>query len=300
MTVAICCVSPEGVVFGADSTASAMVQQGGFHYLNHNQKIFEIGRNSSLGIMTWGLASLGNLSHRTQIAQLGDDLSSKAPSSVFEVCELWIERFWPNYQNIAKAEINTVKKLDAKKSFDKSIGTPAPNMRSEDEERLYQQLKLGLVVGFCIGGYVEKNREPTAYSILFDPLKDRPTPEQISTKETRCWGTPKIFERIIHGIDFDMKAAILNSPHWTGNQSALDSLLTSHLLYFPDLPIRDAVDFVFSSVSSTIKTLKFSHLSQTCGGPIEIAVVTSDRNFRWVRHKEWDAAINEGHIPWKS
>jgi hypothetical protein len=31
-----------------------------------------------------------------------------------------------------------------------------------------------------------------------------------------------------------------------------------------------------------------------CGGPIEIAVISSDRKFRWVRHKEWDAAIAEG------
>jgi len=63
--------------------------------------------------------------------------------------------------------------------------------------------------------------------------------------------------------------------------------------------MRDAIDFVHSCISSTIKTLKFSHLSQTCGGPIEIAVITTDRDFRWVRHKEWDAAIKEGYASWK-
>jgi hypothetical protein len=59
------------------------------------------------------------------------------------------------------------------------------------------------------------------------------------------------------------------------------------------LPIRDAIDFVHSSIYSTIKALKFSQFPQVCGGPIEIAVITSDRPFRWVRHKRFDAAITE-------
>ena len=42
------------------------------------------------------------------------------------------------------------------------------------------------------------------------------------------------------------------------------------------------------------KAMKFSDLPQICGGPIEIAVITSDRRFRWVKHKTWDAAIMEG------
>jgi hypothetical protein len=35
-------------------------------------------------------------------------------------------------------------------------------------------------------------------------------------------------------------------------------------------------------------------LGANCGGPIEIAVITTDRRFRWVRHKDWDVAIAEG------
>jgi hypothetical protein len=60
------------------------------------------------------------------------------------------------------------------------------------------------------------------------------------------------------------------------------------------LPIRDAVDFVHACIYSTIKALKFSNFSQICGGPIEIATITTDRQFRWVRHKPWDAALTEG------
>ena len=60
------------------------------------------------------------------------------------------------------------------------------------------------------------------------------------------------------------------------------------------LPIREAIDFVHACIYSTIKAMKFSNFSQICGGPIEIAVITSDRRFRWVLHKDWDAAVLEG------
>ena len=58
--------------------------------------------------------------------------------------------------------------------------------------------------------------------------------------------------------------------------------------------MRDAIDYVHSAIYCTIKAVKFSTMAQVCGGPIEIAVITSDRLFRWVRHKPWHAAIVDG------
>jgi hypothetical protein len=42
--------------------------------------------------------------------------------------------------------------------------------------------------------------------------------------------------------------------------------------------------------------MKFSHMAPVCGGPVEVAVITTDRRFRWVRHKRFDAAIEEGGL----
>lgn len=297
MTIAVCCVSPEGIALGADSTTSYMAQGGGFHYLNHNQKIFEVGQKSALGILTWGLASVGSISHRTLVAQLGDVLNKSSPASVASACESWVDIFWPNYQTFWTTQIALVRSLDAKSPYD--AGAPlSADMRTDAEESTYQQLKMGLVVGFCIGGHILNDRTPTAFEMIFDPLSPhKPVPAPIS--ETRCWGAPKVFSRIVHGIDPEITQAIINSGKWSGTTKELETLMGEHQLYLPNLPMRDAIDFVHSCIASTIKTLKFSHLSQTCGGPIEIAVITSDRDFRWVRHKEWDAAIKEGHAEWK-
>lgn len=297
MTIAVCCVSPEGVVFGADSTASLMVP-GGFHYLNHNQKIFEVGAGSSLAAMTWGLASLGDLSHRTQIALFADKIVKNRPKSVIEMATVFIKQVWPTYLTSNHDEIAELKALDAKQPFE-VLSAGLPGKRTKHEEARYQQLKLGLVLGFCLGGWHPSDRKPCAYEIICDPLGVEPTPKPIAMGSTACWGAPKVFDRIVAGIDGEVKNAILSSGKWKGSEADLNALLTNHQLYLPMLPIRDAVDFVHSAVMSTIKTLKFSHLSQTCGGPIEIAVVTTDREFRWVRHKEWDVAIKEGHASWK-
>lgn len=110
----------------------------------------------------------------------------------------------------------------------------------------------------------------------------------------RFWGVPNMIDRLIGGFDNEIRNTIVTSPHWTGTVADYNALMSSHNLQHDSLPIRDAIDFVHTCIHSTIKSLKFSRYSQTCGGPIEIAVITSDRDFRWVRHKDWDAAITEG------
>jgi len=42
--------------------------------------------------------------------------------------------------------------------------------------------------------------------------------------------------------------------------------------------------------------MEFSHTAPVCGGPVEIAVITTDRSFRWVHHKRFDAAIRQGGL----
>ncbi len=88
---------------------------------------------------------------------------------------------------------------------------------------------------------------------------------------------------------------IFQSTKWTGSEKDLLDLVQASCLGQPrDLPIREAIDWVHASIYTTIKMLKFSHIAPVCGGPVEIAAITTDRKFRWVRHKSFDAAIGEG------
>jgi hypothetical protein len=98
--------------------------------------------------------------------------------------------------------------------------------------------------------------------------------------------------RVLFGIDPDLLDKIATSPHWTGGDAELLKVAQEFALGPPPmLPLREAIDWIYSCIQSTIKGMKFSRLPPFCGGPVEIAVVTSDRPFRWVRHKSLDVAL---------
>jgi hypothetical protein len=240
------------------------------------------------GIVIWGLGGLGSLSQRTVIAQFHDGLVGKPAKNVKEVAERWTDHVWAQYSPL----LQTCQGLNTKKPHDPTGNPPDPMARTKAEEEEFEQLKRGLVLGFFIGGYVFPSRIPEAFSINFDPLVGKPTPLQFP-----AWnfsGAPNMIKRLVFGSDDELRKDILASGKWSGTPQDLDALLAQHQLSTALLPIRDAIDFVHACISSTIKAMKFSSLAQVCGGPIEIAVITTDRPFRWVRHKEWDAAITEG------
>lgn len=293
MTIAMCYLSPEGVVLGADSTASISFSDG-FHYFNNAQKLFQIGEKSSLGMLTWGLGGIGGESYRTLIAELADDLEVSPAADVLDVACRWAQQFWASYIANLGYQINRLKALGAKAPFSPSV--PDPAARTKEEEDEYLNLSHGMVVGFCIAGAAGKDRRTRAFQIIFEPLLPHaPAPQEVFGAP--FWGAPNMIQRLIMGFDPALRNDLLNSGNWSGTESDLDAIIGKQVLSHAVLPIREAIDFVHTCVYSTNKALKFSSLNQICGGPIEIAVITTDRNFRWVRHKGLDAAIIEGERP---
>lgn len=111
----------------------------------------------------------------------------------------------------------------------------------------------------------------------------------------RFWGVPNMSARLLNGYDDNLRKAILNSGKWGGTPEELDNILKKQLLTHPPAPMRDAVDFTYSCILSTIKALKFLEYAQTCGGPIEIAVITVDRPFRCVTSSGMQLSLRETH-----
>jgi hypothetical protein len=288
-------LSPEGVVLGADSTASFQLADGP-HYFNNAQKLFEVGPvGSTLGMIVWGMGGLQESSHRTLIAQLADGFKgAKKPKTVGEVMNRWIDHFWAAYSKEQAGSIARVKSLDAMPAHDPNGQTPG--CRSEAEDSEYKALKLGLAVGFCIGGYILPDRTAHALFVVFEPLLPKPKAIALPMHGYGFWGAPIMVNRLLFGADERLKDAILKSGHWNGKDTDLDAVLSAYRLQHLRMPIRDAIDFVNAYILSTIKAFKFSSLAQICGGPIELAVIRTDRAFEWVRHKPWDAALEEGVV----
>jgi len=282
MTIAACYVSTEGVVLGADSTASWPNADGSMRHYNNAQKLFEVGETgSTLGIVTWGIGGLPGQGYRGLIADLSDSLLENCPNTTQEAAVRWRDIFWAKYSTLLQADLAVFHALQAK-----------PNRTPQEQQQLFD-LRSRLLVGFCIAGRVRADRRPSAFQVLFDPFAQLPpAPTALPLNQATFWGVPNMMERLLQGIDINVYNRILHSGHWNGSQQDLNAIIIPQMLNLPiELPLREAIDWIFSSIFVTIKSMKFSSLAAVCGGPIEIATVTADRRFRWVCHKGLDQAL---------
>jgi len=282
VTIAACYLSPEGVVLGADSTTSFMAPPGGVHHhFDFGQKIFQIGTDSTLGIAMWGLGNLVDVSYRTLIACFADELNSSPATDVEQVATRWNNYFWHAYTTSYATYIQRARDLDSNAN------------KTQPEQEELTGLRQQLSGGFCVGGYCLPDRTPRAFQIVYEPIFVAPQPTTpLQLGSLSFWGVPNLINRLIFGIDPNIFTAILNSGRWQGDSNDLSSLISQHW-HMPAgiLPLRDDIDWVHSLIYASIKGLKFSHIAPLCGGPVELAVISSDRHFRWVQHKRFGAAI---------
>jgi len=272
LTIAAAYLTSEGVVLGADSTITI---GNGVQMMNHNQKVFEIGQDSTFGLCTFGAGLIGATSHRTIAALLGDWVRAQAT---------------------------------------------APDTLSVANELAAMALRMAPVtpdfgVGYYVGGCDPMTREPKCFRVAigFDPqagaLTQVVTPLQ---RGANFSGQPKFFTRLFMGIDNELQQQLrtilgqmINAADPKAGEGQFDSVINALLPHFvaqgfTDLPVRDAIDYLHSILHVTIKAMKFKFGTPVCGGLVEIAVITTDRKFRWVLHKGFDSAIHD-HLnlrPW--
>jgi len=55
---------------------------------------------------------------------------------------------------------------------------------------------------------------------------------------------------------------------------------------FQLLPLQDAIDYAIFLIDTTIKFQRFTPMTPTCGGSIDIAVITHHSGFQWIKKKE--------------
>jgi len=280
----VCYLSLDGVVLGADSTGT-MSDGGRLQFLDHHQKVLEIGEKSTLGIVIWGLAGFGEKSYRTMVAEFADDLEAAPAASMSEVAQRWAQRFWAEYTGSLQAQIDRYAELVQKD----------PRSAEENEELATLD---GLSGGFCIGGRIRTDRTPHAFSVSYHPrMSGGPEIEELQYDVPLFWGVPNLLNRLFFGIDDSLFGRVIDSGKWNGTPNELFELVRDGMIRHPGrLPIREAIDWVYSSIFITIKAIKFSSIPPICGGPIEIAAITTDRPFRWVRHKRLDEGLRQATV----
>jgi hypothetical protein len=266
VTIAAAYLVSDGVVFGADSATTVSVKTpdgraGVLQVLNHTQKIFEVGENSRFGVCTWGAGSVGSVSHRTIIARLAEEINEE-----------------------------TTVEVAARKLGD-----------------IVEPLAKGIphfFVGYYLGGWHPKTHDPACFQIQIG--NDGKRVEPLGMGVCSFSGNPLIFTRVFRGFDARLPDLLLGElkglfPEGEARtnfdaifkrafEKATEPLVAAG---HKDLPIREALDFVYTYLHITIKTTKFMFGAPDCGGSIEIGFVSTDRRFRWGSHKGFASAILE-------
>jgi hypothetical protein len=284
MTIAACHVSPEGVVLGADSATTLTSDHQGTCHLDYAQKLFEVGpEGSSVGLVTWGLGQVGQESHRTVAAEVGFKHEANPYESMSAMASGLATAFWERYIAAYGDYVELSKTLAAK--------VTAGDATEAEQENLDRMFGI-LSGGYCLAGRVEEHGPVEAFTVMWAPHYTSPRVERVPDESPVFWGVSAIMERLIFGFDSPIISAILESGNWSGTEDELLEIITGNQLISPRLlPIREAIDWVHTVIHTTIRTTKFANWPHWCGGPVEIAVITTDRPFRWVRHKRLDAAI---------
>ena len=93
---------------------------------------------------------------------------------------------------------------------------------------------------------------------------------------------------VVHPSEIDI---ITYGALWAGQKTAITKIVNNPPILNADwntMPLKDAIDFAEFLIDMTIKYERFCDEIQTCGGPIDILVITKDEAF-WKQHKIFNA-----------
>lgn len=266
MTIAAGILAADGVVLASDSATSVVTADGHVSaVLPGGQKIFQLGMNRPYGFVFFGAASFGLQAYRDLLTTFDAQLGEENPP-----VEVLAHRF-----------------LDfAKQSWESSA-----EKYGFDPEPFPS-------AGFLIGGC---GSEESACSLARVVLRQETDEDESILHLSKPGafqfeGYPGAACRLVFGCDDATWEKIKQFIPEDKRDEALQRLFEPSQLRAaptPFLPLRDAIDYIYWIVYSTIKYHKFIGGPQVCGGKVELACITSDRGFRWVTHKSLDWAIGD-------
>lgn len=128
---------------------------------------------------------------------------------------------------------------------------------------------------FIVAGYHLENNIPSQQIIWLNVRSGEITPVDTTAQGARWDGETQTLSKIIQNT-------------YMRNQAGAEIALGSTEVSWGLFTLQDAIDFAQYAVDVTIKTMHYSSVVETVGGPIDILVIKPDNAF-WIQHKELHA-----------
>jgi hypothetical protein len=272
MTIAISVKVNDGVVLATDSASTIIMQDPSGNIAIQNvyksaDKIFNLDKSRPIGVMTWGIGSIGNES----VATLMKDLRARITGQDTDHTDWKLGK-----------DATVLQFAEAVKKF----------LYNEKYQTAFKDWIEKPALGFLVAGFSPKQSIAEEYQIdiiggrCFDPRPVRPQQEP-----GIVWnGEPEAITRLILGYSPHLLNVLLRdfkfSPEQTQKLQEIRGQVAAQVATAA-MPIKDAIDLAEFLVETTIKFSRFSPGPTTVDGPVELAVITKHEGFKWIRRKHY-------------
>jgi hypothetical protein len=267
MTVAISLKVNDGIVLAADSATTMLNfdpvtgHPVASYVYNNANKVFNLFKGLPVGLIMWGLGSIGRSSISTLVKDFRDEYSAKINPDSYTI------------ESIAK---------DFKRFIYDSRVASYPASVGRDS----------YILGFTVAGYStnEHFAEEWRIDITGNGCAD-PYPVRPKEASGVAWnGESEALFRFIRGYS----QFLPNVLTMVGIDAAKSTEIITHCnnnllapLIVDAMPIQDAIDLAVFLVNVTIGYSKFTPGAQTVGGPIEVATITRHEHYKWIKRKHY-------------
>lgn len=302
MTIAVSIKVGEGLVLAADSTASHFSQGTLVQSYHHARKLLQLS-DFPVGVMTYGLGNIAGRNLESLVAEFERGIGRVDTAGNYSVEQLSqrlhdfiLAKYDVTYPapallppppaQDATAAASGAPPPDGAAAPDAGDGAaPAPAQPAANDDRP--------LLGVVVGGYSHNEFFPDSFQFAIPGMPVSEIWPDVAAHQlygVRWWGQTAPIERIYLGCDLsgfiewfvDNGVSVADALAYYGQ---LRDRIMWPIIY-EGMPIQDAIDLAVYLVNVTIGHSRFAVGPPVCGGPIDVATITST-GFRWVKRKDW-------------
>lgn len=272
MTIAIALKVGDCVVLGADSASSLVDSNGGLANVYFNaEKIADLRKDLRVGMVTYGLGTLGGRSIATHAKDLRVRLATQGDALYLDKSSYTIEQV---ADRVERYFIDTLYRADwPQKSRDASGA----------------EVDAYMAMGFLIAGYGAATTEGEVWRVQVDET-GKPTRSavfRVGEFGVEIKGQPEAVYRLAYGWSPQILEGLVAAGIDPADAEAFLMSRGAAQLVQQSMPLKDAVDLVQYLCEVTAGFVRFIPGGPTVHPPIDIASINFHEGFRWIQRKHY-------------
>lgn len=250
----------DAIILGADSTTQLTNRDrdGNIHWVqsfHHARKLFPI-KGLNIGILTYGVGNIGKRSVESYLLDYTAQLQEE------NVREITIQMITERLMEFLAYHYN-----------EQYSSLPAEQWPT---------------LGIYVAGYSPGSKLAEEYEFVIPQLIEVRKVREAGDFGASWRGDGNAFTRIYKGYDPGFVQILKNS----GLESEIMKYVQKQMkdltatIIFDGMPPQDAVNFCKFILNTTVTMAKYTAGPSSCGGPLDIAIITRNRGFGWIDKKK--------------